>query len=175
MEAKMKSGHLLVISLVLLALIGAACKPAGPVRVQTGPGASVPGETQTPSTGQPEYEDRAGLSATGDSSGVTSTTTGLPDGWPQDVPVMEGFTIRLGKIDAQGMMSVSATGDVSLDDVVNFYSNLQGWEKDPNVPWVTEGPSRMLKLIRGSENLVVNVFERQNQTELTLTYFTRPD
>ena len=171
----MRSAYAFIILLALPALIGIACKPVGPARVQTGPGASVPGESQTQSTGQPEYEDRAGLSATGDSSGVTSTTTGLPEGWPQDVPIMEGFTIRLGRIDAQGMMSVSATGNVSLDDVVNFYSNLQGWEKDPNVPWVIEGPSRMLKLVSGTENLSVTVYERQNQTELTLTYFTRPE
>ena len=120
------------------------------------------------SIGEPEYEIRPG--GVGDTS--ESTVQGLPPGWPEDIPVMEGFSEIKGK-NASGMLTVSAVSTLPADEVQEFYSDLPGWTKDPNVPWVVSGPSRTLKLVKGVENLVVNINVRNNRTELTLTYFVK--
>jgi len=125
-------------------------------------------ESYLSSIGEPEYEIRPG--GAGDTS--ESTVQGLPPGWPEDIPVMEGFSEIKGR-NASEMLIVSAIGTLPADEVQEFYSNLPGWTKDPNVPWVVSGPSRTLKLIKGVENLVININVRNNRTELTLTYFIK--
>jgi len=168
-----------VISILAFAIIGTSCtKPAGSGK---GPGSDKApgGDSSTLTTGnQPDSASRAGDAANPgatpppDASQITSTTGGLPENWPADIPVMEGFEIKIGSVNPQGWKSALAVGTVPADEVMNFYGVLKGWQKDPNVPWISKGPHRTMKMIRGKENLLININERESRTELTLTYFS---
>ena len=85
---------------------------------------------------------------------------------------MEGFEIKIGSVNPQGWKSALAVGNVPADEVMNFYTGLKGWQKDPNVSWIVKGPHRTMKMIRGKENLLININERESRTELTLTYYS---
>jgi hypothetical protein len=133
----------------------------------------------TPNQG---YEDRPGTVAGAEGavthgavgSVVTRTIGDIPENWPEDIPIMEGFSVVNGQESSQGMMAILLTGAVPVDDVFKFYSSLEGWQKDPNVPWVVDGPNRTIKLVRSLENLSVNIYENQGKTQLSLTYYTIP-
>jgi hypothetical protein len=106
---------------------------------------------------------------------VTSATGSVPPSWPAYVPIMEGYSVNLGQTNAQGWMSVLASGPVNIDEATSYYMSLEGWEKDPTMPWVTEGTHRLLKLVRGRENLTININfnETKNVTELSLALFPK--
>jgi hypothetical protein len=182
MEMQMRFTCLWITSMIFITLIATACvkpaKPAPPAGLDgtQSVGKDTSGDVSL-ATGDPQYESRPGDSGnrpttpSADGSVVTSTTGGLPENWPADIPIMGGFEVKMGMVNPQGWKSATASGTVPADDVMNFYSALKGWQKDPNFPWVTKGPSRILKLIRGKENLSANINERDNRTELTLTYW----
>jgi hypothetical protein len=183
METQMRFTRLFILSAIIISLIVASCvkpaKPAPPVGSDAAQSIDrdTSGDTSV-ATGDPKYENRPGDSGNrpatppADGSVVTSTTGGLPENWPADIPIMEGFEVKMGMVNPQGWKSATAVGTVPADDVMNFYGALKGWQKDPNVPWITKGPNRTLKLIRGKENLSANVNVRDGKTQLTLTYWS---
>jgi hypothetical protein len=61
-------------------------------------------------------------------------TEDLPERWPEYIPVMDGLTCiqgvdALDVPDQSGIMAVFE-GDVPMLEVAEFYSNLEGWQKD---------------------------------------------
>jgi len=73
---------------------------------------------------------QAGNGGTGE--GV-DTSGELPAGWPDDVPIMRGFTIKTTETypdteSESDAFIVWASGHVSVDEAGEFYSSLPGWE-----------------------------------------------
>lgn len=166
------------LTVILVSLIiSCGPKPAGNTGgtntggTQSGDGTLSAGGTE--GTSSQGYEDRPGTTV-GSEGGVTRTTGEMPANWPKDIPIMEGFTVVNGQVSSNGMMSVLLFGSVPVDDVFKFYSALEGWQKDPNVPWIVEGPNRTIKLVRSLENLSINIYENQARTQLSLTYYLTP-
>ena len=95
--------------------------------------------------------------------------TDLPDGWWEDVPLMVGFEIDTFRKQGDGMMAI-CRGNLDIDIVTGFYSNLEGWEvdEDPTLPWITEGNSRRLTYIRDEWNLLIRLNLQEDDT-LNLT------
>jgi hypothetical protein len=169
----MRTVNYCLICLLATVLLGAACvKPktnidAKQPQTQGGPPSGAD-STQGSTSGQQETPPGATNGAL-----VTQTSGAPPQGWPADVPIMQGFTVVNGAVSSQQMLSVFAKGTVSLDDVSNFYSTLSGWQKDPNAPWITKGSQRVLRLIRGQGHLSIQANPNKDQTDLTLTYWVR--
>lgn len=173
----MRLSTLLAALVALLVVLLCAChRPPAEPGTQSDSAAQTAGAQTEPSeqlsTAQPHYEERPGSTPSPEEVAIVTVQGGLPEGWPADVPVMEGFEVVVSRRDTHGMMQVLSRGEASLDDVFSFYSALSGWTKDPNVPWVTDAPNhRMLKLLRGNENLSINVVSNAGRTELTLVYW----
>jgi len=108
-------------------------------------------------------------------SGSAGADAGLiPAGWPEYAPVMDGFKIRYSGSDEKGM-SIVAFGKAPSEDVVEYYQNLEGWEKTSDVvPTITDSKSDLKGLVvvlkRGEENLTVNIFEDDEDTIIQLLY-----
>ncbi|MCX6647632.1 MAG: hypothetical protein NTY09_14915 [bacterium] len=75
----------------------------------------------------------------------------LPDGWPDSIPIMDGLILidvfnenELGK----NYLSVIANGNVNIDEVTNFYNELDGWKRDWAGSQETTGDQRMLNLVK---------------------------
>ncbi len=122
----------------------------------------------------------AGNTADGSSSGEQENGSAgadaglIPAGWPEYAPVMDGFKIRYTGSDEKGM-SIVAFGKAPSEDVVEYYQNLEGWEKTSDVvPTITDSKSNMKGLVvvlkRGEENLTVNIFEDDEDTIIQLLY-----
>jgi len=108
-------------------------------------------------------------------SGSAGADAGLiPAGWPEYAPVMDGFKIRYSGSDEKGM-SIVAFGKAPSEEVVEYYQNLEGWEKTSDVvPTITDSKSDLKGLVvvlkRGEENLTVNIFEDDEDTIIQLLY-----
>jgi hypothetical protein len=68
----------------------------------------------------------------GEGSTVTMTSN-LPENWPQDVPVMDGFTVMHSSViqdpSKEVAINVSASGDATPEEVIDYYTNhLPGWD-----------------------------------------------
>ena len=94
----------------------------------------------------------------------------LPSGWPEDVPIMPGFTITVAVDDGKGLLRVGAVGDVPLEKVVDFYSNLAGWNLMSNAPQPTSLEAKVISYSRVGEMLSIVIDRRNDLTRLNLTY-----
>ncbi len=119
----------------------------------------------------------AGSVVVTDESGesVVTITKEMPEGWPEDVPLMEGFTLQGGATAAESDehregLVVNAKGDVPLADVEAFYGDLPGWTR-VNVPTGTMGQDVLLVVLeRGEEHLNVTAQVTDEGTELQMLY-----
>lgn len=114
-----------------------------------------------------------GVAGNGDDSGIEM----IPEGWPYDIPIMEGFTVRYGASDENGLR-VGATGEVELDEVKEFYQGLSGWnlatERDRSGVEthndIGEWRRSIFVITHGDESLTVNVLELDGKTSIDLLY-----
>jgi len=101
----------------------------------------------------------------------------IPEGWPYYIPIMEGFIVRYGASDENGLR-VGATGDSGIDAVKEFYQGLSDWnvatERDRSGNEtrnnVGEWLSSIFVITRGDESLTVNVFQLDGKTSIDLLY-----
>jgi len=76
-------------------------------------------------------------SAADGSSEATTITSGIPDNWPESVPIMPGLTVvwavdTMDQPDDPGI-TLSLAGTVSLVEISDFYNKLEGWTRDESV------------------------------------------
>ncbi|MFH1676652.1 MAG: hypothetical protein ABIC40_06470 [bacterium] len=185
----MRITHVLLVTLLGLALFGLACSntkpaPAGKTGDNTKPATHEPATQPKPQTPAPVTvpvttdagTTQSGLAPVpGDTSGTT-TVTALPPEWPADVPIMEGLTLVSavpGPRDPVLIINVGAKGSLSINEVQEFYSKLKGWELDKKVPLESKPDYRSFKMIKGNENLGVTIRLEAGVTQLTLQYMSQ--
>lgn len=181
----MRSTHVLLVALAILVLVvSAACGGQKKPAPAPGAGQQTP-RTETEQPGEPaDIGEPATMEGEGEgktvtlSDGGTTITAGesLPEAWPADVPIMEGFTIMGAwstEDEGEGEigMSVGAEGDVPIADVEEFYSALPGWERAPKL-MITGGEGEMVNftLTKDETALTVNAVRQEGETILTLAY-----
>lgn len=114
-----------------------------------------------------------------DESGTVMTMTEeLPDNWPEDVPIMEGYTV-IGSSAFEDpanelAMSITASGDAPTDEVADFYeNNLPGWTLDNKMTQTGEQKSTVMLFSRDGEQLSISFVEDSlddEQNSLTIVY-----
>lgn len=117
---------LLAVSVMLIGLVACPSSqpsdtggPRGDVDADTPPDVDTPPDTVQPVDTPEEVPE----------SNVTETE-GIPDGWPDSIPMMDGLTVVSGGIgtgDNDFDLGVYASGEMSFDEVAEFYGNLEGW------------------------------------------------
>jgi hypothetical protein len=100
----------------------------------------------------------------------------IPDGWPESVPIMEGFKVNIGSRN-HSILTIVAYGDSTVDEVKDFYMNLPEWELQDDPETVeTNGEDggtveeEIYIFNKGFEILKFKVFESEGQTVLNLMY-----
>jgi hypothetical protein len=105
--------------------------------------------------------------------GSVSTSGSIPDDWPDDVPIPDGFELALGGdvSNADGVV-VSVNGVVDMDDeqLDAFYAEqLEGWEE---VARFGAGTSFNVQYVRGDRALTISATTDSSGTTLSLTHAT---
>jgi hypothetical protein len=118
---------LLVASILVAAACGGGADPglgstddstAAPGSTPTAPGAPTTA-TSTPSTTSPDSDDEV------------EVTSGLPDGWPDDLPIPSDAVLELGQRTEQDDGQVLLTADFTVgDDGANVYTAFLGALED---------------------------------------------
>lgn len=175
---------LILISLLSLMLLTLGCSNAPETE-----GDSTEGEAITPS--EPEGEtDWGNVDWENTPTGeivlsilpeITKKFPGtVPDGWPDDYVVMEGFAIDVGNVYDDGTLEVVAYGGVTLEAVEAFYTNpknMPGW-KDVSTSQETleSGVIRTeIKLERDGGECKIIIFQKEdNENQLSLRYKSLP-
>ena len=138
------------------------------------------------SGGEESGSEGADSGSGGDDEGGESnaTDTGsdlIPEGWPEYVPIMEGFNVRYAGSDEAGMQVVAMSREIPSEDVELYYRQLEGWETEPPrvAPRAQTGPGGeapedaiSFQLTREHEILTVNIVKGQQETILQLMYTT---
>lgn len=95
--------------------------------------------------------------------GVTHTSSGeVPEGWPRDVPVMEGFTIlQVTRGESDGVqsseMTIMAQGDAPFDEIIGFYTTLEGWDSGGEQGMVvSDDESFFISITKGGDIIMIN-------------------
>ncbi len=133
---------------------------------------------------EPEAQESAAGSAEPSIGMMTPSTEAtpsgaelIPEGWPEYIPIMSGFTVRFGGSDEHGMR-VGATGTAPLAEVRDYYLGLPDWrlgtervQEGESVDTNSEGAKGVLLIItRGEESLTINIFENDGRTSFQLFY-----
>ena len=115
------------------------------------------------------------------SIGLTNSGSGsqedemIPDGWPEYVPIMDGFRVNIGSRN-NDILTIVAYGDEPIDAVREFYLNLPEWELtvEPDSAGANSegeaGDEEIYIFSRGNEKLMFKVFENEGQTGVNLMY-----
>ena len=182
----MRSILLLAVAIIALIVIGACTKQAE--NSPSGTSDTVANGEQTPpdSNGLTPGTGQEPLSVSGDESGRTMlrppdaagrtgiTTTGqIPEQWPATIPVMEGLKVGpSAKIDGPPLIiNIGLHGNVPVDDVQAFYTSLEGWERNPNLPWNVTGRERQFNLKHGEHEFVgVTIQNETGETKVLFVY-----
>ncbi len=180
-----------VIAIMMLSLLGCPPKPAGdgPAAVKdqtTGPAGEGAGADDKTVVIEGE-EGKVEVTKSGEDETVTvvgkdGTTTiassgSLPEGWPESIPIMPGFTVvssvtgtQVEKVEVT--MNVNAEGEVEIADVSKFYKELKDWKTDTEVPFsMVSEDALTLAFANGKEHLIVIASkEKEGKTTLVLQY-----
>jgi len=103
--------------------------------------------------------DGSSTSITGDGTVVTIGQNQLPEGWPEFVPLMEGFTIVSSEILPEGQgMYVATEGLTPVDDVSAFYQALPDFETILNQDLSQEDTQvAIISMQKGEDMLTVQI------------------
>jgi hypothetical protein len=119
-----------------------------------------------------EVDDDGGFSVETE-DGSVSTSASIPEDWPDDVPIPEGFELALGgeASDAGGVV-VSVNGVVDMDDeqLDAFYAEaLDGWDE---VARFGAGTSFNVQYVMGERALTISATTDASGTTLSVTHAT---
>ena len=155
---------ILSISVALLLLIS-ACTKTDKTSTSGSPG---PGTADTQTAGTPQQAPPVDMStAEPEITPAPVDPASLPNGWRDDLPLPEGFEVQEFSA-ANGEMTAITMGEIPVDPVFNFYANLEGWEKDPNAPWRTDGDQRAIKYVKDDVALFIMILREGEKTRLQL-------
>lgn len=96
-------------------------------------------------------------------------TEGIPEGWPDSIPIMEGLNVIGGGIGDEGAsfdLGVYLSGSLPVADVLDFYATLEGWTMDENnitpagVPFYNEA----------GDLLIANAIEKDGMVDVGLMF-----
>ncbi len=173
-----------LITLVFLCLTG--CPPSAPV--------DEPGPVGDADTSAAENGDSAPVTSFEDNDGTVivtedgetvvigtdestfQITEGIPDGWPDSVPIMDGFEVTEGGIASDPVtdnLSVTLLGDIPMLDAAEFYNNLPGWERNPDrelPPPSEEGFLGYFTADAVTELIVFGSLDEESRVIISLTY-----
>jgi len=100
----------------------------------------------------------------------------LPEGWPDDVPIMPGLSVEGGVshvMDASDASSstVVFSGDVTLEAVVDFYEDVDGWDSTTSFSMLDgEDPGFMIMLTQDERMLMVAGGMDDEKVMVTISY-----
>lgn len=183
----MRLTFFVAIALIALIVVGACTKPAANRPSGTtdagANGAQTPPDSNdlTPATGQEPISVSGGesgrtmLRPPSDAGGTTGVTlTGeIPEKWPESIPVMEGLLVGpSAKIEGPPLIiNMGLHGNVPVDDVQAFYTSLEAWERNPNLPWNVTGRERQFNLKHGEHEFVgVTIRNESGETKVLFVY-----
>jgi hypothetical protein len=105
-----------------------------------------------------------------EAEGGTIPLADLPDGWRDDIPLMQGFEIREFSGLPNGGMFAMTQGDVDPIAVYNFYKELPGWDVDPDAPVGTHEDDRSLGFKKSDGTfLLIAIIRENNETLLNFS------
>jgi hypothetical protein len=84
----------------------------------------------------------------------------LPEGWPEDIPIIEGLEILNGTaitIDETTRLIVEIQADgMALQDILDSYLALSGWERDMDQPYTNTSDNLNIHLVNGDRKLTIS-------------------
>ena len=108
-----------------------------------------------------------------DTESVFAKPYWLPEEWPDSIPIMNGFYEGFATEHNGNLIYVFSTGQVDRDEAMDFYTSLEGWQKDYTGAWITEGEFIEGNMIDEKGNtLQVVIFSEGDVSDLMLTYRT---
>ena len=133
------------------------------------------------SLGTPDGSTAAGTNGDGTSNGTgggasqsggtSPTGVDLPENWPSDVPIMDGFVLTVSMDKGEEGLVVGATGEVPVSETADFYKSLKGWAvlSDSSTNPGGSRVARDIVLNQGSLTLNVHIEEAGRSTRLDIT------
>lgn len=100
---------------------------------------------------------------------LSKTGLNVPPGWPQDIPIMQGYTIIASVNRGDGSLMVGAVGKVSIKETLSFYSRIPGWVLESEIS-KNDSESYSFVLMQKSSRLEVIIEPVSEYTRLNLLY-----
>lgn len=106
-------------------------------------------------------------------------TAQLPENWPDDIPIMDGFVLKevTTEVDpdtGKEVIVIQAIGRVNNEDAEDFYKNLPGWELAPEIDLgrlgVRISDTVVILGFDGDRTFNANIVTIDGETTLALTY-----
>jgi hypothetical protein len=128
--------------------IGGVASPSGPADAGTGENQIVTVVLPDGSTVVWNYSDDKNRMA----------DLNLPEGWPSDVPVMQGFELHDGMSSGAGtsFISIMGSGDVTAENVKSYYSHLPGWVFDQDLE-IANAPEGLISFTMKKDTITLTV------------------
>ncbi len=115
------------------------------------------------------------LSSSEDPDHAESIPWQLPPGWPDSIPIMDGFTVSHSGVARGGKLLMTyLTGNVDIDETQNFYADLDGWSRDLISSWITTGDMQNIYLINDQETVNIMIMISQDKTTVNIFYRSEP-
>ena len=95
--------------------------------------------------------------------------TGLPEGWRDDIPLMQGMkVVRFNS--SEETMNAFLKGDVPIDEVFKFYSNIEGWERDKSQEESLKDEENLKGIVfkKDGKQLTIAMYVADNQTNMNI-------
>ena len=141
------------------------------------PSADLDGDGLPDSVSHMASEDGGMTTTTDPGTGQSYTSTmGVPEGWPESVPMIEGMDVLMGNvsmIEAGTVMDVRLQGQLSRSEIEEFYTGLEGWSLDEDIEPADESENHVMFALIDEEGhrLEVYIDITEEMTHLGLTYF----
>lgn len=106
---------------------------------------------------------------TSDGTVVTSEMNALPEEWPEDFPIMEGFAIFETEIlpDNEGII-VSTEGTLAVSEALAFYNDITGWEVVQMNDFTADGEELALLMMAQNEKSMAVQITVDPEKDLTV-------
>ena len=191
------TGFAAILLIAFLAVFAMACQPSTqssgpaddngdqPPTVQDSPdeGSETPATDEENEGGGDNFtvdRDDETIVISDDEGSSLTVRTELPEHWPEDIPIMDGFTVvSSSEVEDPGRgmaINVGATGDATPEEVVDFYTNnLPGWNLQGSMTQTMGDTASIMIFERDDEMLNVSyVLESEDGPDqnMLIIYYT---
>jgi len=103
--------------------------------------------------------------------GTVTGGVGVPEGWPEDVPIPDGIDVQYGAASSDGA-SIAGNSTGSPAEVVDAFTGaLSGWEVEPgSVVDSGDGAMRAASFSDGERSLVISAMASDDGTSVSIVY-----